>query len=220
VRQVRNNTKPEGHIPRGRLEALAIRALGGAGAEGAPGSDLAALVADLVQPGEEDLRSHLEACEMCRETLEELIEFVSYYRQALETADVDERFDILMRHISLSPSKEMESAPEGIELFYKPYTKPFDGEPQLAAATERTEREPLRFLSGDGDYLLSELPDIATGRPTYYLVGERGIRTSGVEVVVDGKALITDENGRLDTDSEGLSISKDSRIHLRTETSN
>jgi hypothetical protein len=216
---VRNKATPDGCIPRGRLEALAVRALGGAGAKGAPEADPAALVADLFQPGEGDLRSHLEACEMCRETLKELIEFVSYYRQAVETADIDERFDILLRNVSLSPSERPESVPEGIELVFEPYTRPFDEEPSLAAATELPEREPLRFCSGDGSYVLREFPDIATGRTSFYLVGERGIRTSDVEVVVDGKALITDRNGLLDTGSEGLSITRDSRIHVRTRKS-
>ena len=215
------NTTPGGCIPRGRLEALAIRALGGAGATGAPGKDPAATVADLFQPGEGDLRSHLEACEMCSETLKELIEFVSYYRQALETADIDERFDMLMCNVSLSPSKATESVPEGIELVYEPYTRPFDEEPQLAAATERPEREPVRFYSGDGNYLLWELPDIAKGKSSYFLVGlKRGIKISDVEVVVDGKVGITDQTGLLDTDFAGFSISKDSRLHVRTETSN
>lgn len=219
---MRNNATPEGCIPRGRLEALAIRALGGAGAKGAPGKDPAAFVADLFQPGEGDLRSHLEACEMCSETLKELIEFVSYYRQAVESADVDERFDILMRNVSLSPSEATESVPEGIELVYKPYTRPFDEEPQLAAATERPEREPVRFYSGDGNYLLWEEPtEIAKGKPTYLLVGlKRGIETGNVEVVVDGHVVVTDQNGLLDTDFAGFSISKDSRIHVRTDNSN
>ena len=217
---MRKNSRSDEHIPEGMLEALAIRALGGAGAEGAPETGSAATGADLFQPGEEDLRSHLEACEMCRETLEELIEFVSYYRQALQTADVDERFDILLRSISsMEPSGSAESVPEGIELVYEPYTKPFEGVPQLAAATERPEREPLRFCSGDGNLVLREFPDIATGRPSYFLAGERGISTSGVEVVVDGRVLITDQNGRLDADSVGLSISKDSKIHVRTDNS-
>ena len=213
------NTTPGGCIPRGRLEALAIRALGGAGAIGAPGKDPAATVADLFQPGEGDLRSHLEACEMCRETLEELIEFVSYYRQALETADIDERFDVLMHNVSLSPSGVTESASEGIELIYEPYTRPFDEEPQLAAATERPEKEPVRFCSGDGNFFLREFHDIATGKPSYYLGGERGIKTSNVEVVVDGHVMTTDQNGLLDTDSVGISISRDSKVHVRTETS-
>jgi len=177
-------------------------------------------VADLFQPGEWDLRSHLEACEMCRESLKELIEFVSYYRQAMETADVDERFDILMKRISLSPSEVSVSVPEGIELVYTPFTLPFDEVPPLAAATERPEREPLRFCSGDGSYILRAFPDIATGRPSYILIGEEGIRTGAVEVVVDGVVLVTDQNGLLDTDVEGFSISKDSMIHVRTETSN
>ena len=214
------DTTPEGCIPRGRLEALAIRALGGARAKGAPERDSAALVADLFQPGEGDLRSHLEACEMCRETLEELIEFVSYYRQAVETAIIDERFDILMRNISLSPSEVPESVPEGIELVYEPYTRPFDEEPSLAAATEQPVRESLRFCSGDGNYVLREFPDIATGRPSYFLVGERGIKTDNVDVVVDGSVVTTDKNGLLETDSTGLSISKDSRILVKTERSN
>ena len=214
------NATPEGCISRGKLEALAIRALGGAGAKGALEKDPAAIVADLFQPGEGDLRSHLEACEMCRETLEELIEFVSYYRQAVETAKIDVRFDILMRNISLSPSEVSGSVAEGIELVYEPYTHPFEEEPSLAAATEQPEREPLRFCSGDGNYVLREFPDIATGRPSYLLVGERGIRTDYVGVVVDGIVVVTDENGLLDTDSAGLSISKDSRIHVKTETSN
>ncbi len=217
---MRNNATPEGCIPRGRLEALAIRALGGAGAKGAPEISPAAIVADLFQPGEGDLRSHLEACEMCRETLEELIEFVSYYRQAVQTAEIDERFDILMRNVSLSPSEPSESDPEGIELVYEPYTRPFDEEPTLAAATEQPEREPLRFCSGDGDYVLREFPDIATGKPSYFLVGERGIKTDTVEVVVDGSVVTTDKNGLLDTDSAGLSISKDSRILVKPERSN
>ena len=177
-------------------------------------------MADLFQPGEGDLRSHLEACEMCRETLEELIEFVSYYRQAVQTAEIDERFDILMRNVSLSPSEPSESDPEGIELVYEPYTRPFDEEPTLAAATEQPEREPLRFCSGDGDYVLREFPDIATGKPSYFLVGERGIKTDTVEVVVDGSVVTTDKNGLLETDSTGLSISKDSRILVKTERSN
>jgi hypothetical protein len=202
------------------LEALAIRALGGAGATGAPGKDPAALVADLFQPGEGDIRSHLEACEMCSETLKELIEFVSYYRQALEAADIDERFDILMHNVSLSPSETTESVSEGIELVYEPYTRPFDEEPSLAAATERPEREPVRFLSGDGNYVLREFTDIAKGKPSYFLVGERGIRTGNVEVVVDGHVVVTDQNGLLDADFAGISISKDSRIHVRTEPSN
>jgi hypothetical protein len=202
------------------LEALAIRALGGAGAKGALERDSAALVANLFQPGEGDLRSHLEACEMCRETLEELIEFVSYYRQAVQTAEIDERFDFLMRNVSLSPSEPLESVPEGIELVYEPYTRPFDEEPTLAAATEQPEREPLRFCSGDGDYVLREFPDIATGKPSYFLVGERGIKTDTVEVVVDGSVVTTDKNGLLDTDSAGLSISKDSRILVKPERSN
>ncbi len=214
------NATPEGCIPGGRLEALAIRALGGAGAEDAPGKDPAALVADLFQPGEGDLRSHLEACEMCRETLKELIEFVSYYRQAVETADIDERFDILMHNVSLVPSETTESVSEGIELFYEPYTRPFEEEPQLAAATERPEREPVRFCSGDGNYFLSEFTNIANGNRSYILVGERGINTSGVEVVVDGKVLITGQNGLLDTDLAGFSISKDSKIRVKTESSN
>ncbi len=175
---------------------------------------------DLFQPGERDLRSHLEACEMCRESLKELIEFVSYYRQAMETADVDERFDILMRKISLSPSEVPGSVPEGIELVYKPYTRPFEEEPPLAAATERPERESIRFCSGDGKYLLREFPDIATGRSSYFLIGKRGIKTGNVEVVVDGLVVVTDQSGLLDTDTEDFSISKDSRIHVRTETSN
>ena len=212
-------TTPEGCIPRGRLEALAIRALGGAGAESAPGEDPAAFVADLIAPGEWDLRSHLEACEMCRETLQELVEFVSYYRQAVETAEIDERFDILIRNVSLNPSEVSESVSEGIELVYAPYTRPFDEEPSLAAATEQPEREPVRFCSGDGNYVLREFPDIATGKPSYFLVGERGIITSDVEIEIDGKVLITDQNGQLDTDSAGFSISKDSRIHVRTDTS-
>ena len=210
---------PGGCIPRGRLEALAIRALGGAGAIGAPGKDPAALVAGLFLPGEWDVRSHLEACEMCRETLKELIEFVSYYRQAIDTAEIDERFDILMRKISLNPSEVTEFVSEGIELVYVPYTRPFEEEPSLAAATERPEREPVRFCSGDGNYVLRDFPDIATGKPSYFLVGERGIETSNVEVVVDGYVLVTGQNGLLDTDSAGLSISKDSRIQVRTETS-
>ncbi len=213
------NMTPGGCIPRGRLEALAVRALGGAGATGAPGKDPSATVADLFQPGEGDLRSHLEACEMCRETLEELIEFVSYYRQAVETAEIDERFDILIRNVSLNPSEVSESVSEGIELIYAPYTRPFDEEPSLAAATEQPEREPVRFCSGDGNYVLREFPDIATGKPSYFLVGERGIITSDVEIEIDGKVLITDQNGQLDTDSAGFSISKDSRIHVRTDTS-
>lgn len=216
---MRENTTPEGCIPRGRLEALAIRALGGAGAIGAPGKDPSATVADLFQPGEGDLRSHLEACEMCRETLEELIEFVSYYRQALETADIDERFDVLLQTVSLCPSGVTESVPEGVELVYEPYTRPFDEEPQLAAATEKPEREPVRFCSGDGNYVLREFTDIANGKPSYFLVGERGIRTSNVEVVVDGHVVVTDQNGLLDTDSSGISISRDSKVHVRTETS-
>ena len=214
------NATPEGCIPRGKLEALAIRALGGAGAEGALEKDPAAIVADLFQPGEGDLRSHLEACEMCRETLEELIEFISYYRQAVETARIDVRFDVLMRNISLSPSEVSGSVAEGIELVYEPYTHPFEEEPSLAAATEQHEREPLRFCSGDGNYVLRGFPDIATGRPSYFLVGEREIRTDNVAVVVDGIVVITDENGLLDADSAGLSISKDSRLHVKTETSN
>jgi hypothetical protein len=157
---------------------------------------------------------------MCRETLEELIEFVSYYRQAVKTAEIDERFDVLMRNVSLNPSEVSESVPEGIELVYEPYTQPFDEELSLAAATERPEREPIRFCSGDGNYVLREFPDIATGRPSYFLVGEKGIRTDGVEVAVDGIIVITDKNGLLDTDSARLSISKDSRIHVKTETSN
>jgi hypothetical protein len=204
------------------LEALAIRALGGAGAGRAPENSPIAAVSDLFLPGEGDLRSHLEACDMCRETLKELIEFVSYYRQALETADIsdiEERFDILMHNVSLSPSESMESVPEGIELFYTPYTQPFDEVPQLAAATERPEREPVRFCSGDGNYVLREFTDLANGKSLYFLVGERGIRTSNVEVVVDGHVVVTDQNGLLDTDSEGFSISRDSRIHLRTKTS-
>ncbi len=216
---MRKNTTPGGCVPRGRLEALAIRALGGAGAIGAPGKDPAATMADLFQPGEGDLRSHLEACEMCRETLEELIEFVSYYRQALETADIDEKFDILMQNVSLSPSGVTESVPEGIELVYTPYTMPFDEEPQLAAATERPEKEPVRFCSGDGNYVLREFTDIATGKPSYFLVGEEGIKTSNIDVVVDGHVMITDQNGLLETDSEGFSISRDSKVHVRTETS-
>ena len=212
-------TTPEGCIPGGMLEALAIRALGGAGADGAPGKDSIAAVSDLFLPGEGDLRSHLEACEMCRETLEELREFVSYYRQALETADIEERFDILMHNVSLSPSEATGSVPEGIELVYEPYTRPFDEVPQLAAATERPEREPVRFCSGDGNYVLREFTDIANGKSSYFLVGERGIRTSNVEVVVDGHVVVTDQNGLLDTDSAGISISGSSRIHLRTETS-
>jgi len=155
---------------------------------------------------------------MCRETLEELVEFVSYYRQALQAADIDERFDVLLQGISsMELSGSTESVPEGIELVYEPYTQPFEGAPQLAAATGRPEREPLRFCSGDGSYVLREFPDIATGRPSYFLVGERGISTSGVEVVVDGQVLMTDQNGLLDTDSAGLSISKDSEIHVRTD---
>ena len=217
---MRKNVMPEGCIPRGLLEALAIRALGGAGAKGALGRDPAALVADLFQPGEWDYRSHLEACEMCRETLEELIEFVSYYRQAVETAEIDGRFDVLMRNVSLSPSDASESVPEGVELVYEPYTLPFDEEPALAAATEQPEKEPLRFCSGDGNYVLREFPDVATGKPSYFLVGEKGIRTDCVDVVVDGIVVITDKNGLLDTDFAGLSISKDSRIHVRTKTSN
>lgn len=213
------NTTPGGCIPRGELEALAIRALGGAGANGALGKDPMAAVSDLFRPGERDLRSHLEACEMCRETLEELIEFVSYYRQALETADIEERFDILMHNVSLSPSEATGSVPEGIELVYEPYTRPFDEVPQLAAATERPEREPVRFCSGDGNYVLREFTDIANGKSSYILVGERGIRTGNVEVVVDGHVVVTDQNGLLDTDSAGFSISKDSRVHLRTKTS-
>ena len=214
------NETPEGCIPREKLEALAIRAFGGAGAIGAPERDPAALVADFFQPGEGDLRSHLEACEMCRETLEELIEFVSYYRQAVQTAEIDERFDFLMRNVSLSPSEPLESVPEGIELVYEPYTRPFDEEPTLAAATEQPGREPLRFCSGDGNYVLREFPDIATGKPSYFLVGEGGIKTDTVEVVVDGSVVTTDKNGLLDTDSAGLSISKDSRILVKPERSN
>lgn len=220
MKRVWKNATPEGCIPRGRLEALAIRALRGTRAEGAPGKDSAVLVAGLFQPGEGDLKSHLEACEMCRETLEELIEFVSYYRRAVETAEIDERFDVLMQNISLSPSEVSESVPEGIELVYEPYTRPFDEESSLAAATEQPEKEPLRFCSGDGNYVLREFPDIATGNPSYFLVGERGIRTDSVEVVIDGYVLVTDENGLLESDSAGLSISKDSRIHVKTETSN
>ena len=210
---------PGGCIPREELEALATRALGGAGVEGAPEGGPAAVVAGLFQPGEGDLRSHVERCEMCRETLEELIEFVSYYRKAVETAEVDERFDALLRNISLEPSEKPESVPEGIELVYEPYTQPFEEEPSLAAATERPEREPLRFCSGDGNYILEEIPGFATGEPSYLLVGERGIRTSGVEIEIDGRVLITDRNGLLDAGSVGFSISKDSRIRVRTENS-
>jgi hypothetical protein len=219
---VQDKLIPKGCIPRGRLKALALRAQGGAGAESAPGKDpgLFEFAEDLFLPGEWDLRSHLETCEMCRETLQELIEFVSYYRQAIDTAEIDERFDILMRMISLRPSEAPESVPEGIELVYEPYTLPFNEEPSLAAATERSEREPLRFCSGDGRYVLREFPDIATGKPSYILIGERGIRTDGVEVVVDGHLLVTGQNGLLDADSEGLSISKDSKIHVRTDISN
>ncbi|MCK4549415.1 MAG: hypothetical protein KAU49_04570 [Candidatus Krumholzibacteria bacterium] len=217
---MRKNATPKGCIPRGRLEALAIRALGGVRAAGAPEKDPTAIVADLFQPGEWDFRSHLEACEMCRETLKELIEFVSYYRQAVETADIDLRFDILMRNVSLSPSEATESVSEGIELFYEPYTRPFDEEPSLAAATERPERKPVRFCSGDGNYVLREFTDIAKGKPSYFLVGERGIRTSNIEVVVDEHVVVTDQNGLLDTDFAGFSISKDSKIHVRTKTSN
>ena len=157
---------------------------------------------------------------MCRESLRELIEFVSYYRQAVETADIDERFDILMRKVSLDPSEATESVPEGIELFYEPYTRPFDEEPPLAAATEKPEREPVRFFSGDGNYFLRAITDIAKGKPSYFLVGERGIRAGNVEVVVDGHVLVTDQNGLLDTDSAGISISRDSKIRLRVKDSN
>ncbi len=31
--------------------------------------------------------------------------------------------------------------------------------------------------------------------------------------------MITDQNGLLETDSEGFSISRDSKVHVRTETS-
>ena len=155
---------------------------------------------------------------MCREALEELMEFVRHYHRALEASSVDERFERLMSAIPAvsSGGPGPASRTEGIELVYRPYREPFSQEARWAAATEAPSREPLRFCSADGRYVLREVSDPVTSLSSFYLVADRGAKIVEVELVIDGKRCVTGSGGKLDTEEAGLEITRHSRISIRT----
>jgi len=150
-----------------------------------------------------------------REALDELSEFFRYYKKALDTADIDKRFESVLEKLSLSPSIQSESLTAGIELLHQPYIEPFAGEHPWAAATELPEEEMLRFCSKDGRYMLREFPDSQTGKRSFHFIGDSRNRAKGIEVVIDGKSLFPDEFGIIDIDTDGLRITKDSKILLK-----
>ncbi|MDD3642999.1 MAG: hypothetical protein PHQ19_06025 [Candidatus Krumholzibacteria bacterium] len=155
---------------------------------------------------------------MCRETLEELMEFVRHYYRALESSRVDDRFERLMRAVptAFPDSPGPAHGTEGIELIYRPFREPFGEQARWAAATEPPSRAPLRFCSADDRYVLRERSDPAARRPSFCLFAEEGVRIDGVELVIDGVRCVTGPLGMLDTEKAGLVLTRDSRITLRT----
>lgn len=176
-------------------------------------------------PGEEGMRSHLEECGMCREDLAELIEFVRFYRETLASADVGERFETLLGVIPPAVS-----AAEGggtdrgvIELAFTPYREPFGAGARWAAATEPLPaREPLRFCSADGRYILREFlhPEGEQQPSSYYLVAEQGLKTEQIELEIDGRRCPTGPGGKLELQSAGCRITRDTRIIIRIDRRN
>ena len=155
---------------------------------------------------------------MCRETLDELMEFVRHYHRALRSSGVDARFERMMSAVpaAASTGPDPVSGTEGIELEYSPPGGQFNGEMLWAAATEAPGRQPLRFCSADDAYMLREIPDPAASRTLFDLTDSRGTRIGDVEVVIDGVSCRTDSGGTLDTGKSGIELTKGSRIILRT----
>jgi hypothetical protein len=209
-----------GCISRGRLSTLAKRALRGAGASIAPDEKgLTEYPEDLFLPQESGIRSHLGGCAVCQkafyEEFENMKTFLQHYNDILENTVVDERFDVISR-LSL-PSSTGSEVPghEDIVLLYEPYLQPFEEASYLAAATDEAPEEDLRFCSRDGRYLLREYPDSTPGKNILYLIGEKGLETNGIEVVIDGKSFTTCEKGLLDISTEQLDLSSDSRVIIK-----
>jgi hypothetical protein len=153
---------------------------------------------------------------MCRESLEELMEFIRHYHRALGSS-IDDRFEQLMRALPPAPSLSPGPAQvtEGIELIFRPYREPFSQEARWAAATEAPAREPLRFCSADGRYVLREVLAPDASRSSFCLIADMGMRIEGVELVIDGVRCVTGSGGMLDTDEAGLELTRDSRIAIR-----
>jgi hypothetical protein len=155
---------------------------------------------------------------MCGEILEELMEFVRHYHRALHSPGVDRRFDELMRAVppASSESPGPASGTEGIELIFRPYREPFSQASRYAADTEPHLRDPLRFCSADGRYVLREETDPASSRPLFHLTADPETRVEDIELMIDGRTCRTGSEGMLDTEKAGLELTKGSRILIRT----
>lgn len=155
---------------------------------------------------------------MCRETLDELTEFVRHYHRALRTSGVDDRFETIADALppvsSTRPGRD--EGMEGIVLTYAPYREPFSQEARWAAATEAPPREPLRYCSADGRYVLREVSGQSPSRPLFCLVADKGVRMDSVELIIDGVRCRPGADGTLDTNAAGLRLKRESRITLRT----
>lgn len=151
------------------------------------------------------------------EEYEEMTAFLQHYNNILENTVIDERFDVVSR-LSLPASTGSEIlGNEDIVLLYEPYLQPFEETPYMAAATEEASGEDLRFCSRDGRYFLKEYPDCAPGMNLFYLIGEKGLETCGIEIVIDGKSFTTGEKGLLDISAGDLDLSSDSRVIIKGE---
>ncbi|MCK4538900.1 MAG: hypothetical protein KAV42_08915 [Candidatus Krumholzibacteria bacterium] len=132
--------------------------------------------------------------------------FLQHYNAILENTVIDERFDVVSR---------FSIGNEDLVLLYEPHLQPFEESPYMAAATDKPSSEDLRFCSRDGRYLLREYPDCAPGENMLYLIGEKGLETCGIEIVIDGKSFTTEEKGLLDISAGELDLSSDSRVIIK-----
>ncbi len=128
---------------------------------------------------------------------------------------IDERFDVVSR-FSLPASSDSEIAETtDIILIYEPHLQHFEETSYMAAGTENLAGEDLRFCSHDEKYLLREYPGLTPGKTQIFLLGEKGVETSGIEIIIDGKSFTTGEKGLLDLSTEQLDLSSDSRIIIK-----
>lgn len=144
---------------------------------------------------------------MCREEYDNMVEFIRHYMDSIESASCSERFDSLMARMSLQN-------PGSIELHYKPYSEAFEEEPAWAAATEKIMYEPMRFCSSSGPYMIREFVDDSSGISKFYLLGENGVPTEDIKLIIDGRIIMTGKNGLIDLETAGLKLSGRSKVEV------
>ena len=190
------------------LWELAFRLAGGddEAAIASVGGPSVSIPGDLFLESEENVKKHLDKCDLCKHRLRLKARYVLEYTKRTNDPDVSALAETITDG-SLSKT-------EFKILKFCPYEDEDETKHRaLAAQTESQRREkPLRFLSEDEELMLRAFKDEKTGEDTYYLAGNDPRFVRNAIVIFKEKQYYSDDDGRIDFGEAAGEIDEESEF--------